>query len=77
MISEPPEIQPRDVITPSATILTLIITAFGIVVTLANDSQLFIIRNFASVFIAVVILARATSLRGERKTWTPRIAVLR
>ncbi len=48
--------KPRDVVTPSATILGLIITALGILVALAGDSKQVIVRNFAFLFIIVVVL---------------------
>lgn len=47
---------PRDVITPSATILVLILTALGILVALAGPSQQVIVRNFAILFVIVVAL---------------------
>jgi len=51
-----PTMQTRDVVTSSATILGLIITAFGILVTLADEPEQVIIKNFALVFITVVAL---------------------
>lgn len=48
--------KPRDIVTPSATILGLIVTAIGILVALAGESKQSIVRNFAFLFIIVVIL---------------------
>lgn len=48
--------KPRDVVTPSATILVLILTALGILVAWAGQSQQIIVRNFAILFIIVVTL---------------------
>jgi len=48
--------QPRDIVTPSAAILGLILAAFGIVVTLAGEPQQVVVKNFALIFCAVVAL---------------------
>ena len=51
------EMEPRDIVQPSATILGLIVTAVGILVALAGtgQNQLNIVRNFGVMFIVVVI----------------------
>ncbi len=60
----------------SATILGLIITAFGIIVTLGDENNQVIVRNFALVFVIVVILfacsvlfTAISSLLEKKKLW--------
>jgi len=67
---------PRDIITPSATLLGLIVTALGILVAVAGEPEQLIVRNFAFLFIAVVglfvftvILTVASSLLRKIKLW--------
>lgn len=69
--------QPKDVITPSATILGLILTAIGILVSLGGDTNQLIVRNFAFLFIIVVILFVSAvivtalfSLLKKQKLWS-------
>jgi hypothetical protein len=68
---------PRDVITPSATILGLILTAFGILVVTAGESNQVIVKNFAFLFIIVVIFfvlavvfTSLSSLFKKARLWT-------
>jgi len=51
-----PTMETRDIVSPSATILGFIITTFGILVAIARESEQVIIRNFALVFIFVLLL---------------------
>jgi len=51
-----PQMKPRDVVNPSATILGLIVTALGILVALAGESKQVIVKNFAFLFIVIVVL---------------------
>lgn len=67
----------RDVVSSSATILGLIITAFGIIVTLGRDSNQIIVKNFAFVFIIIVILfvcsviiTTISSILDKERLWT-------
>jgi len=68
---------PRDVITPSATILGLILTAFGILVATAGETNQIIIKNFAFLFIIVVVVfvlavvfTSLSSLFKKARLWT-------
>jgi hypothetical protein len=51
------QMEPKDIVQPSATILGLIVTAVGILVALAGtgDAKLSIVRNFGIMFVLVVI----------------------
>lgn len=51
-----PSMKPRDIVTPSAALLGLIVTAFGILVALAGEPEQEIVKNFAFLFITVVVL---------------------
>lgn len=69
--------QTRDIVSSSATILGLIITAFGIIVALGNETNQVIIKNFALVFIIIVILfscsvifTAISSLLEKNRLWT-------
>ena len=68
--------QTRDVVTSSATILGLILTAFGILATVAGESEQVIVKNFALVFTIVValfvcsvIFTTFSSLLRKNKLW--------
>lgn len=72
-----PAMQTRDVVTSSATILGLILAAFGILVTLAGESEQVIVKNFALVFTIVVaffvcsvIFTTFSSLLRKGKLWS-------
>ena len=72
-----PTMQTRDVVTSSATILGLILAAFGILVTLAGESEQVIVKNFALVFTIVVvffvcsvIFTTFSSLLRKSKLWS-------
>jgi len=72
-----PMMKPRDVITPTATLLGLIVTALGILLTLADESEKVIVRNFAFIFITVVglfvcavIFTVFSSLLKKTKLWS-------
>lgn len=74
--------KPRDVVTPSATILGLIVTALGILVALAGESRQIIVRNFAFLFIVVVILfilavifTALSSLLRKARLWSAALVV--
>jgi len=68
--------EPRDIVTPSATILGLILTALGILVAIPEANQT-TVRNFAFLFIVVVLLfvsavifTALTSLLRRAELWS-------
>lgn len=82
MVEDFPRMQPRDVVAPSATILAFIITAFGIIVTLADEAQQLVVKNFALILITVVILfvsavslTALSSLVEKQILWRASLAV--
>jgi hypothetical protein len=68
---------PRDIITPSATLLGLIITALGILIATAGESNQVIVKNFAilfiivvAVFVLAVVFTSLSSLFKKARLWT-------
>ena len=70
-----PQLQPRDILSPSATLLGFIITALGVVISLAGDQtdflkNIFYILLFAIIFIILSsILTVISSIRKSKSAW--------
>jgi len=75
-VSRHEPIQPKDLITSSATIVGLILAALGVLIALAGEQYQAIVRNFAFVFIIVivffviaVIITALSSLLKKYRIW--------
>lgn len=75
MSDELPLLQPRDILSPSATLLGFIITALGIVLSLGGDQpnfikNVFLILLFTIIFIVLsAMLTIFSSIRQNRSAW--------
>lgn len=70
-----PQLQPRDILSPSATLLGFIITALGIVISLAGDQSDFLNNIFYILLLAIIfiilsaILTVISSIRKSKSAW--------